>query len=194
MRLLGVAYEHGNWSVGRDFERIRRYNPLGRVPTLVLDDGSVLMESSAILDYFDESVGPERALVPRSGRERRDCLQLMTLAIGAAESARDGIYEREFRPADKRHQPWLDRRLQQMHGGLAELETRVARRATAQWLVGERMTQADITLTCCQKLIADAVPLAPDAPYPLLRARAARCELLPEFAATKADWFAPSTQ
>jgi len=44
MQLCGIAYEHGNWSVGADFERIRQYNPLVRVPTLVLDDGAVLFE------------------------------------------------------------------------------------------------------------------------------------------------------
>ena len=58
MKLLDIPFEHADWSVGKDFERIRRYNPLGRVPTLVLDDGEALMETSAILDYLDERVGP----------------------------------------------------------------------------------------------------------------------------------------
>ncbi len=62
LNLFGMPFEHANWSVGRDFDRIREYNPLGRVPTLVLDDGEVLMESSAILDYLDERAGPARAL------------------------------------------------------------------------------------------------------------------------------------
>ena len=53
LQRLGLAYEHGNWSVGRDAERIRRYNPLLRVPTLVLDDGEVLVESAAILDHLE---------------------------------------------------------------------------------------------------------------------------------------------
>jgi glutathione S-transferase len=50
MKLLGIPFEHGNWSIGRDFDRIREYNPLGRVPTLVTNDGEKLMESAAILD------------------------------------------------------------------------------------------------------------------------------------------------
>jgi glutathione S-transferase len=57
LKLLGIPFEHGNWSVGKDFERIRHYNPLGRVPTLVLDNGEVLIESAAILDYLDELAG-----------------------------------------------------------------------------------------------------------------------------------------
>src|SRR5580658_49176 len=67
LRLLGLPFEHAAWSIGRDFERIRAYNPLGRVPTLVLDDGEALLDSSVILDYLDERVGYERALLPRAG-------------------------------------------------------------------------------------------------------------------------------
>ena len=64
MKMLDIPFEHANWSVGKDFERIRDYNPLGRVPTLVLDDGEALIETSAMLDYLDERSGPERALLP----------------------------------------------------------------------------------------------------------------------------------
>jgi glutathione S-transferase len=49
MKRLGFPFEHGNWSVGADFERIRQYSPLGRVPVLVMDDGVALSNSSAIL-------------------------------------------------------------------------------------------------------------------------------------------------
>ena len=68
--LLGISFEHRNWSVGKDFERIREYNPLGRVPTLVLDGGETLVESAMILDWLDEQVGPTRALLPASGAAR----------------------------------------------------------------------------------------------------------------------------
>ena len=68
MNLLGVAFEHRNWSVGKDFELIRQFNPLGRVPTLVQPDGEALIESTAILDLLDEYAGPDRALLPRSGK------------------------------------------------------------------------------------------------------------------------------
>jgi glutathione S-transferase len=81
MQLLEMGYEHANWSVGRDYERIRQYNPMVKVPTLVLDDGEVLSESSAILDYLDQSAGPARALLPAYGRARRDALKLMALSM-----------------------------------------------------------------------------------------------------------------
>ena len=85
LNLLEIPYEHRNWSVGKDFELIRRYNPLGRVPTLVLDDGEPLIESAAILDCLDDLVGPERALLPLTGAPRRAALRVMAVATGAAD-------------------------------------------------------------------------------------------------------------
>ena len=73
--LLGVAFEHRNWSVGRDFDRIREYSPLGRVPVLVLDDGRALCESALILDWLDQQAGPEHALLPTHGEARLEALQ-----------------------------------------------------------------------------------------------------------------------
>lgn len=193
MKLLGLSFEHANWSVGRDFALIREYSPLGRVPTLVLNDKEVLIESAAILDYLDDNAGPERALLPPTGRARREALQIMAYAIGAAEKGREQIYEGVFRPADKRHPPWLQRCQAQMHGALLELERYCEARGVGQWLIGEHMTQADITSACVFTFLSDALALTPEsAPYPALRALTARCEALPEFQSTKAAWFAPN--
>src|SRR5512134_2546284 len=93
MKLLDIPFEHGNWSVGKDFDRIRNYNPLGRVPTLVTDGGEKLLESAAILDYLDEIAGPDRALLPRAGAERRKALNLMAMSTGAAEKGVLQVYE-----------------------------------------------------------------------------------------------------
>lgn len=193
MRLLGMSYEHGNWSVGRDFDQIRRHNPLGRVPTLVLDDGTVLMESAAILDWLDQLSGPQLALLPASGAARRNSLQLIALAIGAAEKGREQIYERVFRPEALRHQPWLDRCRQQMHGSLGELERRLPSREG--WLSGERPGQADISIACCSTFLTESVPLSTEEvqPYEKLQALTVRCEALPEFIATRTAWFAPNS-
>lgn len=193
MLRLGLAYEHGNWSVGRDFDKIRQYNPLGRVPTLVLDDGVVLAESSAILDYLDDLVGAERALLPPSGRQRREALQLMWLAAGAAEKGRDQVYEQMFRPPAKQYPPWRERLHQQMLGGLTLLEHRVQQRGPERWLIDERITQADITVACALTFIDECVGNGAGlASYPGLRAFAARCEVLPEFRSTYTPWFAPT--
>ncbi len=194
LKLCGIAFEHADWSVGADFERIRQYNPLVRVPTLVLDDGEVLLESQALLDYLDELVGPQRALLPRLGRERRTALKLMAVAMGAAEKAREQVYERAFRPPEKRYEPWLARCRTQMHGALSELERHATERGAGRWLVGERMTQADISTICAFTFLTDALALSPNiAPYPALRALAARCEALPEFQSTRVEFFVPQS-
>jgi glutathione S-transferase len=194
LKLCGIAFEHGNWSVGADFERIRQCNPLVRVPTLVLDDGEVLLESSALLDYLDELVGPQRALLPRVGRDRRTALKLMAIAVGAADKAREQVYERAFRPADKRHEPWLARCRTQMHGGLWELERHASERGSGRWLMGEQLTQADVTTVCAFTFLTEALGLSnQSAPYPALRALAGRCEALPEFQGTRAEFNVPQS-
>ena len=72
MRLYGIAFEHRPWSTFGDADKIAPYNPLRRVPTLVLDSGEALIESTAILDYLDETVGPDRAMLPARGEARRE--------------------------------------------------------------------------------------------------------------------------
>ncbi|MBR0779214.1 glutathione S-transferase N-terminal domain-containing protein, partial [Bradyrhizobium diazoefficiens] len=80
LRLYGIAFEHKPWSTFGDADRIAPYNPLRRVPTLVLDDGEALIESTIILDYLDELVGEGKAMLPRSGAERRKHLRICALA------------------------------------------------------------------------------------------------------------------
>jgi hypothetical protein len=94
MRLYGMTYEHRPWSVFGDAERLAAFNPLRRVPTLVLDDGAALVESGAILDWLDEQVGRDRALIPASGVARRDALRVCGLASGLADKAVSLVYER----------------------------------------------------------------------------------------------------
>jgi glutathione S-transferase len=177
MQLLELPFEHRNWSVGKDFERIRRYNPLGRVPALVLDDGEVLIESAAILDFLDERVGAKRALLPRDGAARRHGLQLMALASGAADKT---VAQRAFRPSDKRHAPWLERCRAQVDGALQELDRACARVVADQWLLGAQLQQPDITLSCVHAFISDALSLPADC-YPALAALRQRTDALPAF-------------
>src|SRR5450631_5303 len=191
MNLLAIPFEHRNWSVGKDFDRIREFNPLGRVPTLVLDGGEALIESAAILDYVDDFVGPARALLPPSGRDRRQALRAMSIAVGAAEKGVLQIYETVFRPEEKRHEPWVDRCRVQMHGALAELERMAAGRGD-RWLVGERMTQADITTSCVFTFLCDALGAGVAGAYPGLAGLAERCEKLPAFCSARLPFAKPS--
>ena len=195
MQLLDIGFEHANWSVGRDFDRIRQHSALGRVPTLVLDDGEVLAESAAILDYLDDRVGPARALLPSGGAARRAALRQIALAIGAAEKGRDQIYEQAFRPPDKRHEPWVERCRTQMHGALAEIERFCVARGGEPWLIGAALGQADITVSCAFTFLREALrPVDVVARYPRLSALVDRCEVLPAFRNTHLPFFTPGGQ
>lgn len=190
MRRLGLPFEHRNWSVGSDFDRIRQYSPLGRVPVLVLEDDTALVESSAILDAVDDLAGPSRALLPATGTSRREALRLMSLAIAAGEKAREQIHERMVRPPEKYHEPWVSRCREQMHGALGVLEQASARRGPSGWLVEDRVTQADVTAGCISAFLSDSLQVFADpSRYPGLLAHHRQCEALPEFAATYARWF-----
>src|ERR1700689_3828002 len=116
LRLLEVPFEHRNWSVHRDFELIRQFNSLGRVPALVLPDGEALIDSSAILAFLDDAAGPERALLPPSGDRRRRALHIISLALGAADKGLMLLDEAVFRPQPHGCDPRIDRARSQMHG------------------------------------------------------------------------------
>jgi glutathione S-transferase len=190
MMRLGLPFERHDWSVGRDYDRIRQFSPLGRVPALVLDDGTVLVDSTTILDALDDRVGPARALLPATGIHRREALRLMSLAVGAAEKSRDQLYERMVRPPEKYHEPWVARCREQMHGALGELEKAFVGLGPSGWLVDDRFTQADITVACMARLFSDALAIFDSGTYPGLESHSQRCEALPEFRATRAQWFA----
>ena len=153
----------------------------------------MLVESGAVLDALDDWVGPARALLPTSGVARREALRLVSLAIGAGEKAREQLHERMVRPPEKYHEPWVSRCREQMHGALGVIETDCRQQGPGSWLVGDRMTQADVTVACMSTFLDDSLDLFQDpARYPALMAHADRCEALPEFQATRARWFAAS--
>ena len=96
LRLYELRFDHKPWSVFGDFEKIRPYNPLLRVPTLVLDDGTALIDSASILDYLDGQVPAARALFPRQEPARHRALRVAALATGMAEKAVSLFYELRF--------------------------------------------------------------------------------------------------
>jgi glutathione S-transferase len=180
MRLYGMAYEHLPWSVFGDGERLAEFNPLRRVPTLVLDDGTALVESGAILDWLDEQVGPERALIAGSGTARREALQICALASGLADKAVSLVYERVVH--DRATPAWVDRCRAQVGGVLDVLEAERAGRSS--WWFGARLGHADIIVGCVLRFVREAHPDVFDAArWPALAAHSDACEALPDFAA-----------
>lgn len=181
LRLYGFDYEHRPWSVFGDAEKIAALNPLRRVPTLVADDGEALLESGAILDWLDDLVGPERALIARSGPERRHALKVTALATGLADKAVSLVYEQIVH---QRGTPvWVERCQAQIAGVLAALEAD-RKGQPGSWWFGERMGHADIAVGCVLRFVGEALPEAyAPTDWPALSAHAAACEALPEFQA-----------
>jgi glutathione S-transferase len=178
LRTLGFAYEHDTRSVFGDFDAMRQINPLGRIPSLALDGGEVLIDSAAILDWIDQEVGPERALVPAGGAQRRRALRLMALATGAIDKIGAATYERVVRPSAFRWPEWIERCRIQGEGAIAAL-------AAEPWLAGARLDQAQITTACMIRYVRMADPEAlPPGRHPSLDALSQRCEALPAFQAT----------
>ncbi|GAB6196846.1 glutathione S-transferase family protein [Lysobacter xanthus] len=188
LALRGIAFEHRAWSVGAQFDAIRAYSPLGRVPVLVLDDGDVLVESSSILDWIEHET-PGASLLPARGPDRREAMRLIGLASGAADRAVAIVLERVFHSEAHRSQALLDRSLAQVEGTYAALDAACAKRA-GQWLVGDSMTLADITVACYVTHGRDAVPVDLSR-WPALAAHVDRCEALEVFRAHYAPYYIP---
>jgi glutathione S-transferase len=179
LMVLGVPYEHDTRSVFGDFDSMRKTNPLGRIPSLILDDGTVLIDSAAILDWIDESVGPRRALIPPSGLARRDALQRIALASGAVDKIGGGRnYEQMIRPSRYRWPEWIERTTTQGLGALEALNA-------LDWPASASLDQAQITAGCAIDYVkVTASDLVPEGRFPVLDALWKRLTVQPEFAAT----------
>ena len=184
--LLGFEFEHDTRSVFADFDSMRATNPLGRVPSLILADGTTLIDSAAILDWLDQQVGPGRALLPPGGPARQQALQRIALATGTIDKVLGGAYERLVRPLPYRWPDWLARCRTQAEGGLAAL-------AALPWPADARVCQSWITTACMIRYVRLADPdLLMPGRYPALAFVSERCEALPAFKATyPADYVVP---
>ncbi|CAO3400628.1 glutathione S-transferase family protein [Azospirillum palustre] len=181
LRLYGMAYEHRPWSVFSDAAEVARFNPLKRVPTLVLADGEVLIESGAILDHLDEVAGPDRALIARQGPERRRSLKLSALATGLADKAVSLVYERVLHK--ERSDLWMERCTGQIGAVLDVLEADRAA-APCPWWFGDRIGHADIAAGCALRFVGEAHPAVFDrSRWPALAAHSDACEAMAAFKA-----------
>ena len=187
LRLYGFDYEHRPWSVFGDAEKIADFNPLRRVPTLVPDDGETLIESAAILDWLDEQVGPERAMIAEAGPDRRQALKACALATGLADKAVSLLYERELHRRETAF--WQARCRGQIGSVLQALEADRSARP-GPWWFGERIGHADVAVGCVLRFLGEAHPDVFDrGDWPALAAHSAACEALPEFEAVTQPFF-----
>lgn len=182
LKLMGVPFEHESVSVFRHYERFQSINPLVKAPTLVCDDGTVLMDSTLILDYVESLAASERRLAVKNTR----ALHELGVGLVAMEKTVQVYYETEMRPPTARHKPWLDRVTAQMRVACDAMEVLVQQ--AAPWLHGERIMQPDVTLAVAWRFTRFIVPESIEpTKYPALVAFSARAEALPEFASTPLD-------
>jgi glutathione S-transferase len=177
LRLYDILFRHEPWSSFGESDKIRAYNPLTRVPTLVLDDGMALTDSHLILGYLDSLVGPGRRLWPAAGRDRAEAYRVAGIATGAADKAVSLFYEIRLHATTS--DLWRERCARQIVDALAALEASRAARPTPYWF-GNAITHADIAAACAIRFITEVhgerVNLGA---LPALRAFSDRMEALP---------------
>jgi glutathione S-transferase len=190
LTLYGLPFEHRPWSVFGDADKIRAYNPLVRVPTLVLDDGEVLTESHIILDYLDSLVPAGQAMFPRAEPARHQALKVAALATGLADKAVSLFYE--LRLHKEASEVWIDRCRAQIVAVLAVLEADRASRSGAYWF-GDRIGHADVAVAAVLRHLTDSHPeLVSMAQFPALAAAVERLEALPVFQTISQPFIPPT--
>ena len=172
LQLLDLPFEHLSLSVFRTFDAFGRINPVVKAPTLVCDDGTVLMDSTLILQYAQALAG--RSLLPSEPQALAVALRTVGLALAACEKAVQIVYERGLRPADKQHQPWVARVTGQLLAACDGLEQALPSD------MGQAGVSTAVAWEFIQKMVPDVVPVGH---YPRLQAYSQAAEARPEFRA-----------
>jgi glutathione S-transferase len=182
LQLLGLRFTHQPVSVFSTFSQFQQINPVVKAPTLVCDDGEVLMDSTLIIDYAEALAGPARSLMPGALAERRRALRIIGLALVACEKSVQIIYEWNLRPADKRHEPWMTRVTGQLLAGYDALEAELAKQPLA--VTSTSIDQAGVSTAIAWHFTQQMLPeLVPAENYPALCQFSSCAEALREFKA-----------
>ncbi len=180
--LYGVTFEHRPWSVFGDGDKIAPLNPLRRVPTAILSDGSVVIESAYILDWLDEQAG-SKSMIAASGPDRRKALYYIALSMGLSDKVVAMFYEIVLHKTQS--EVWRERCQTQIKAVLDHLE-QIRTEARGGWLFGPALSHADIALGCAlthaRESMAEAAPGFIDwAQWPALSFHSAQCEQMEVF-------------
>jgi glutathione S-transferase len=182
LQMLGLRFEHQSLSVFRTFDEFRQINAVVKAPTLLADDGTVLMDSTLILQYAEAVAMPAARRTPTMPTELLRSQHLLGLALAACDKAVQIVYEGMVRPVEKVHQPWLTRVTSQMLAALDALEAEQKRSPLDA--SGAAMPPAGVMIAVTWHFIQQMLPEVADvANYPALAAYSRLAEALPEFAA-----------
>lgn len=174
--LYGVDFEQQSLSVFSTFAEFASINPVVKAPTLVLDDGTVLMDSSLILDYFEALAPADKKLLPQTAAARARDLQVIGLALAACDKSVQIYYEHNLRPTEKLHEPWLERVTGQLLAAYSGLEKLLANAP------GQVLNQASLSVAVAWSFSRYAVPSVVKAEdFPNLQRHAQWAEQHPAF-------------
>jgi glutathione S-transferase len=123
--------------------RVSDFNPLGKVPVLVTDDGAAIYDSSVIVEYLD-TISPVGRLIPETGRQRIQVKRWEALADGLMDAAVLSVLEGR-RPASEQSREWIARQRKKVSQGLRAASSDLAEKG---WCAGESYTLADVALGC----------------------------------------------
>ena len=180
LRLLGVPFTHRSLSVFSNFDEFKSINPQVKAPTLVLDNGALLVDSNLIIDWA-ETISERPSLMPGEPAARLHALRLIGTALTASEKSVQIVYEHK-READKRDAAWLQRVKGQLHAAYDMLEREID--GVDGWLFDGTLGQADVSVAVAWSFTQLVTPEAVDAAsYPRLAAFAMRAEQHPDFVA-----------
>jgi glutathione S-transferase len=178
-KCLGIQLEHQSVSVFRHFEQFQQINPVVKAPTLVLDNGDVLIDSTLIIDYLEALAGTGNSLMPTHIEQRVRALRLIGLALAACEKSVQLYYERTLRPVEIQFEPWVER----VEGQLAAAYLALERELEKQPLKTDgSISQDGLTLAVAWSFTRLVVPEQADAAqFPRIAAYTAYAEQLEEF-------------
>ena len=182
LQLLGVPFEHQSLSVFRTFARFEQINPVVKAPTLVCDDGEVLMDSTLIIEYAEALASSRRSLMPAGISERQHALRVIGLALAACEKSVQIIYERQLRPPEKLHEPWVARVTGQLLAACAALDSEI--RVRPPTMTSQAIDQAGLSAAVAWDFTQQTIPeVVAAANHPALIELSSKAEGLPEFLA-----------
>lgn len=161
--------------------KIALNNPLGKIPCLLLDDGEAIYDSRVIAEYAD-TLSPVNNLIPSGSRERASVKTWEALADGVEDAGILARLELTLRPPEQQSPIWVERQMEKMNRGLAQMSQRLGENA---WCHGNQMTLADIALGCSLGYLLFRFPdIAWQAQYPNLAKHYDKLMQRPSFAET----------
>lgn len=159
LEILGVPFKHEAVSVFNTFETFRSINPVVKAPTLVCEDGEILMDSSLILQFVEATVARGRSLWSSDPIELQHEFRAVSLALAACEKSVQIVYERNLRPKEAQYEPWMARVTGQLLAAYAALEHEVQLRP-AMFSAPHNQTAitAAVVWQFTQSMLASVVP------------------------------------